>query len=88
MTIPIESVLDDSPTKIVIVYQKLIDQLNAALDDAYANVPKGEMPSLRDLFAAFALMGHIANSNDKIDRDTRISSCWDYADRMLKGRKI
>ena len=45
MTIPIESVLDDSPTKIVIVYQQLIDQLNTALDTAYADAPeaaKGE----------------------------------------------
>ena len=52
---------------------------DAFRDLAKAWMPKGESPSLRDLFAAFALMGHIANANDQIDRDTRVSSCWDYA---------
>lgn len=37
MTILLESVLEDSPTKLVIVPQMLIDKLNAALDAAYAN---------------------------------------------------
>lgn len=45
MTIPLESVLDDISTKLVIVPQILIDKLNVALDSAYANAPeaaKGE----------------------------------------------
>ncbi len=45
MTIPLESVLEDTGTKLVIIPQMLIDKLNAALDAAYANAPeaaKGE----------------------------------------------
>lgn len=39
MTIPLESILEDTGTKLVIVPQMLIDKLNTALDAAYANAP-------------------------------------------------
>lgn len=50
-------------------------------------MPKSEMPSMRDLFAAFALMGHIACPESEVAPDFVAEFAYGIADAMMKWKK-